>query len=205
MNPKLAAILKKSKAIDKAARAFDTDPLPEGNSRRTPSRRKSSGGGLYDDIGNHGGQALMEGVAPNERADVESEMYNDNVMNSGLPPEIQKAMISNPIPQPSSVVSMDQDMVNEIRGEEEFYNEDDGYDVPEKLERRPKRQVIREEQSMGGNVSPELIRSIVNEEIKKILPKVLPKVVEHYLQKGLLKESMDILKNVKTTSVKKRR
>jgi hypothetical protein len=147
----------------------------------------------------------MEGVAPNERADVESEMYNDNVMNSGLPPEIQKAMISNPIPQPSSVVSMDQDMVNEIRGEEEFYNEDDGYDVPEKLERRPKRQVIREEQSMGGNVSPELIRSIVNEEIKKILPKVLPKVVEHYLQKGLLKESMDILKNVKTTSVKKRR
>jgi hypothetical protein len=189
ISPALAAILKKAKTIDEAARAYDTNPEP---------RKPSSGGGLFDGVS--GGQTMMN---ESPTMDVNSEMYQDAVKKTGLPPAIQEAMINDRIPQPSSSFDVDDETIRGIRG----FDENDMREVPEtsNIQRRPKRMVEQTTPQQMVGVDENTIRKIVNEEIKKVLPKVLPKVVEHYIQKGLLKESMEVLKNVKTTSVSKRR
>lgn len=198
LTPELMAILKKSKAIDQAAKAYDTNPEPNTSSKR------SSGGGLFDGVSSGSGSMMAEGFSSPERMDIESEMYSDAVKKSNLPTAIQNAMLNNPIPQPNGVGSVNEEEIRELRGE--HFNEEDVRDIPDTkdLKRRPKKQMMTESIPQMGGISEDVIRKIVNEEIKKVLPKVLPKVVEHYIQKGLLKESMDILRNVKTTSVKKR-
>ena len=197
LTPELMAILKKSKAIDQAARAYDTNPEPNTSSKR-------SSGGLFDGVPSGGGSMMAEGFSSHERMDIESEMYSEAVKKSNLPPAIRNAMLNNPIPQPNGVGGVSEEEIRELRGE--HFNEEDVRDVPDikDLKRRPKKQMMTESIPQMGGTSEDVIRRIVNEEIKKVLPKVLPKVVEHYIQKGLLKESMDILRNVKTTSVKKR-
>jgi hypothetical protein len=205
MDPKLMAILQKSAAIDKAAKKFDTIP-DKGNLGGRGTK------GLYDQMGNQGGgipsgaHHMNESFTPTDPMGAGADGYGEAVDNSGLPPEIKAAMKMNPIQQPDTPTSdFSEEAIRSIRGinetEQVHYDtqdEDDFDDRPVKLTRRPKREVIREDYEYSEpQVSPELIKKLVNEEIKKILPKVLPKVVEHYLQQGLMKENLDILRKIK--------
>lgn len=201
------AILQKSAQIDKAAKKFDTTPTKGGLGNGTrPSR------GLYDELGaSYGGDMvpMTEEFVPSNPIGGNHDGYAEAVDNSGLPPEIKEAMKKNPIPHADIPTNnFSEEAINTFRGmreevsEEPIYNtydEDDFDDMPVRLTGKPKRQ-INEEHNIQQNVSPELIKRLVNEEIKKVLPKVLPKVVEHYLQQGLMKENLDILRKIKTSN-----
>jgi len=200
------AILQKSAAIDKAAKKFDTTPIKGslgGGSNRRPTTK-----GLYDEIGGHAN--MTEAFSPTDPMSANSDGYSQAVDNSGLPPEIKAAMKMNPIQQPDTPTNdFSEEAIKSIRGinetEEQFYDtqdESDFDDIPVRLSGKPKRQVVREdyEYDEPQTISPELIKKLVNEEIKRVLPKVLPKVVEHYLQQGLMKENLDILRKIKTSN-----
>jgi hypothetical protein len=212
MDPKLMEILKKSAAIDKAAKKFDTTPTKGSLGGGRTSGRSS--GGFLDEVAIHSGghgMVMTEDFTPAERMDIRDERYNQAVDNSGLPPEVVEAMKSNPIPQPDAAGlttnQFSEEDIRELRGiqevEEPYYNDDDEMGFEEMFESKPARRPMREErvvtQQQTTSVSPDLIKRLVNEEIKRVLPKVLPKVVEHYIQQGLIKENMDILKKIKQT------
>jgi hypothetical protein len=198
MDPKLAAILKKAKVLDQAAKKYDTNPDTTSTSSpglyeqiSTPS---SGGAGLYDQMGVGGGTTSTPAA---DRMDVNSEMYSESVENSKLPPAIKAAMKSNPIPQPDMVGGFDSDMVNEIRNagtpqpqiEPELgYSDDDEKDMdfqhPIPQQRRPQQrpqQVMNEGVTNVGN-----IRQMIAEEIAK----ALPVVIEDYFDKRVLKENV---------------
>jgi len=196
MEDKMLEILKKSMAIDKAARKFDKNPIKTDNSR--------SQKGFIDEVYNHmGGSDFTD----TPQMDVTGPQYEEALNRSNLPKEVIEAMKNNPIPRPDMVTNnFNEDQIRELRGgsvvnEGELYNDDDEFDFDTVIKQQPKRG-IREQQIQHTNqkgmvVSPELIKKLVNEEIKRILPKILPKVVEHYIQQGLIKENMEVLKKIK--------
>jgi hypothetical protein len=194
MNPKMLEILKKAKAIDKAAKKYDSNP--------EIITKKRSSGGLYDELGvpSENTQYISENSIKNN-----PELYEDKVKSSKLPPAIKEAMLKNPIPQPSSVndLGLTKEQIREINGEPDYYNENDEidfYDNPVPPTRKKSKPIQEQKSSNGGGVymTPDMIRKIVNEEIKRILPKVAPKIIEHYLQQGLIKENLEILRKIKT-------
>jgi hypothetical protein len=134
MDPKLAAILMKAKAVDKATAQkngevrkptrqqpnrdyFDTpevDYLTE-----SPTHTPSSGGGsgLFDQMGISSGGGSGPSSAPlAERMDVNSSAYSDSVQNSNLPPAIAKAMLETPIPMGDVMggTSVSEEFIKEI-------------------------------------------------------------------------------------------
>jgi hypothetical protein len=182
MDPKLKAILMKSKEIDNAAKKYDTvdSTVLEGRvNKRAGSPTPSSGGGLYDQMG--GGSSMVTS-AP--EVNVYSEEYQERVANSGLPPEVQKAMSENPIPQPSSVSSISEEDIRDLNPG--AYSEEDEYETMTE-ERRP---VRRETSVPHTNTNSTDIRRIVAEEVAKVLPKVL----ENYFDKKIIKENTRLMK-----------
>jgi hypothetical protein len=182
MDPKLLEILKKAKQIDKAAEKFDTGAI-----------KKSSVGGLMDSMG---GSAMMldEGYSTplqTVRKDVGSENYNQAVKSSKLPPAIQKAMLENPIPQPSTGFDVDEDAIRALRENDgPSYREDDEVDMYQKPVRRTETQKKR---PINENVSPEAI-NIDEKYLRKLiaseLTKALPKIIENYFDSRLVKENV---------------
>lgn len=185
MNPQLLEILKKAKAIDKAAEKYDSS-----------ASKKSTTTGLMDSMG--GGLPTMsgmmeEGSAPiNIKNNVGTENYNAAVKNSKLPPAIQKAMLENPIPQPSSGFDVDEDTIKALREDRNVpsYNEEDEVDMYKKPIRRAETQKKR---PINENVSPEVI-NIDEKYLRKLIAseitKALPKVIENYFDTRLVKENV---------------
>jgi len=181
MNPQLLEILKKAKAIDKAAEKYDSS-----------TSKKSTTTGLMDVVG---GSAMMEEgyTAPvNIKKNVGTDNYNEAVKNSKLPPAIQKAMLENPIPQPSdSGFDIDEDTIRALREDDgPSYREDDEVDMYKKPIRRAETQKKR---PINENVSQEAI-NIDEKYLRKLiaseLTKALPKVIENYFDSRLVKENV---------------
>lgn len=196
MNPQLLEILKKAKAIDKAAEKFDNG---------APKKTKS--GGLYDQMdgtklisAEEAGRGSMNESSSglmNIKKDVGSEGYNRAVTNSKLPAAIQKAMLENPIPQPDMGFDVDEESIRELRGtvvedNGPYYSEEDEIDMYEKPVRRTQTQqpqrkkVIREEVEPSVDINEAYLRKLIASE----LTKALPKVIEHYFDKRLVKENV---------------
>lgn len=196
MDPKLLEILKKAKQIDKAAEKFDNG-----------APKKSKSAGLYDQIdgtklitaeeagmAHSGGNMMVSENIASVKKDVGSEVYNQRVTNSKLPPAIQKAMLENPIPQPDFMgMDVDEDAIRELRGDvrenHSTYSEEDEIDMYEKPVRRTqtqKKRVIQEQISEPVNVDEKYLRKLIASEITK----ALPKIIEHYFESRLVKENV---------------
>jgi hypothetical protein len=197
MNPQLLEILKKAKAVDKAAQKFDNG---------APKRSQSAG--LMNEIDgtklisaeeagmSHSGGNMMNNSTQSftVKKDVQSEGYKKAVTGSKLPPAIQKAMLENPIPQPDMGFDVDEESIRELRGDVRedngpYYNEEDEVDMYEKPVRRQevqKKRVIREEVSEPINIDEKYLRKLIASE----LTKALPKIIEHYFDNRLVKENV---------------
>jgi len=187
MNPQLLEILKKAKAIDKAAEKYDSS-----------TSKKSTTTGLMDSMG--GGLPSMSGMveegysAPisNIKKNIGTENYNSAVKNSKLPPAIQKAMLENPIPQPSSGFDVDEDAIRALREDSNVpsYNEEDEVDMYKKPVRRTE---THKKRPINENVSPEVV-NIDEKYLRKLIAseitKALPKVIENYFDTRLVKENV---------------
>ncbi len=181
MNPQMIEILKKAKAIDKAARKFDNG-----------APKKPQSGGLLDQIGGYDSTPMMSESTPSIKKDVNSENYRQAVTNSKLPPAIQKAMLENPIPQ-AEFVSVDQEAIRQLREMDEpinTYNEEDEIDMYEKPIRRNETQknrpISETVQSKPVDINESYLRKLIASEISK----ALPKIVEDYFDKRLVKENV---------------
>jgi hypothetical protein len=140
MDPKLAAILQRAKAVDTAvaqkngeARIKQPTPtrgmfddttdniqylseheLPT-HARTNTSTPQSSGGGLFDQIGGFdGGDGSQTSGPIVDRMNPSSPAYKTSVENSKLPEAIRLAMLENPIPQPSGVTDVNEDFIKQI-------------------------------------------------------------------------------------------
>ena len=186
MNPQLLEILKKAKAIDKAAEKYDSS-----------ASKKSNTTGLMDTMGV--GSTSMPGVmeenysAPiNIKKEVGTENYNKAVKNSKLPPAIQKAMLENPIPQASdSGFDVDEETIRALRESDgPSYREDDEVDMYKKPIRRAETQKKR---PINENISDEVV-NIDEKYLRKLiaseLTKALPKIIETYFDSRLVKENV---------------
>jgi hypothetical protein len=182
MDPKLLEILKKAKQIDKAAEKFDTGAV-----------KRSNVGSLMDSMGSSASM-LDEGYStplPTVRKDVGSENYNQAVKSSKLPAAIQKAMLENPIPQPSGGgFDVDEEAIRALRENDgPSYREDDEVDMYKKPVRRSetqKKRPINENVSESINIDEKYLRKLIASE----LTKALPKVIEHYFDSRLVKENV---------------
>lgn len=199
MDPKLLEILKKAKAVDKAAQKFDNG-----------APKKSQSAGLLNEIdgtklisaeeagmmGHSGGNMMNSTPSFTVKKDVQSEGYKSAVTNSNLPPAIRKAMLENPIPQPDMGFDVDEEAIRELRGgntiKEDngpYYSEEDEIDMYEKPVRRQetqKKRVIREEVSTPVSIDEKYLRKLIASE----LTKALPKIIEHYFDSRLVKENV---------------
>lgn len=194
MNPQLLEILKKAKAIDKAAEKYDSSAI-----------KKSKSAGLYEQMDGtslisaeeagmaHSGGNIMVNTSPVKK-DVGSDGYKKAVTSSKLPPAIQKAMLENPIPQPEfSNVDVDENAIRELRGIDEnvsTYDEDDETDMYKKPVRRvetQKKRPINENVSREAiNIDEKYLRKLIASE----LTKALPKIIENYFDSRLVKENV---------------
>jgi hypothetical protein len=214
MDPKLLAILKKSKAVEAKTNAV------YGNSGgpNTHGGSKTSAGGLMNQIGGIDGTALLtaEEAGMNgggqtvsaSRVDATNPHYEERVKNSGLPAAVAEAMLKNPIPQAGGVSDVTADDIRELNPNygktqvEEDYgvysDEDEHVFMTEQSRHQPKpRPRTRERQvptkQVGGSgISEKQIKRMIAEEIAK----VLPRVVENYFDKKVIKENMKLMKYV---------
>lgn len=189
MDPRLKAILQKAKAIDQAARKYDT--VDHTVLEQRVGNKINSGG-------------LMEQVAGNttpsyEPIDVYSENYKEKVINSKLPPEIQKIMMESPIPQASMVEELSEEDIRDINPK--AYSESDEWDI----QTRSKDVVTRKKKVIEESVTPKTegistsqIRKMIAEEIAK----ALPNIIENYFDKKVIQENMRIMKHVIKNSQK---
>lgn len=182
MNPQLLEILKKAKAIDKAAEKYDSS-----------ATKKSTTTGLMDMVGASSGMMEEGYSAPvNIKKEVGTDNYNQAVKNSKLPPAIQKAMLENPIPQPSGTdFDVDEEAIKALRENDgPSYQEDDEIDMYKKPIRRAETQKKR---PINENVSSEVV-NIDEKYLRKLiaseLTKALPKIIENYFDSRLVKENV---------------
>jgi len=178
MDPKLLEILKRAKAVDKAAKKYD-------NGAVKPSKTS----GFMGEVGAEMG--LSESYSTKPMIQAGSENYDKAVKNSGLPAAIQRAMLENPIPQVSTGVDVDEEAVRQLREDiTPAYNEDDEVDMYEKPVRRSdvrKKRVMNEEVSSEPiNIDEKYLRKLIASE----LTKALPKIIENYFESRLVKENV---------------
>jgi hypothetical protein len=181
MNPQLLEILKRAKQIDKAAEKFDSSAV-----------KKSKTSGLLDSIPSSGmlDESYSTPTASSVKKEVGTENYNKAVKNSKLPPAIQKAMLENPIPQPSDGFDVDEDAIKALREDDFSYSEDDEIDMYKKpvrrVETQSRRPVNENIQQSQVNVDEKYLRKLIASEITK----ALPKIVEQYFDNRLVKENV---------------
>jgi|LakMenE01Jun11ns_1017448.scaffolds.fasta_scaffold9937974_2 hypothetical protein len=187
MDPKLLAILKKAKAIDKAAEKFDTGAV-----------KRSQTPGLTNDRNVMSESYSDYNTSINESVEVGSEMYREKVQSSKLPAAIQKAMLENPIPQLNPMSDIDDEAIRELRGvapvkesvRKPVYSEDDEIDMfaqPTKKPEIKKRKMVTENfETSSVNVDEAHLRKLIASEISK----ALPKIIENYFESRLVKENV---------------
>lgn len=174
MNPKLLEVLKKAKAIDQRAKQFDSadKTVLEANMN---NKIQSMSQGLSENM------VMSQQTKNTKPIDVNSDVYKQRVKESKLPPEIQRAMLDNPIQQPDSpgTFSMNEEMIREI-------NPSYGNQISETVVRQP-------QQTTNYGVSETEMRKMIAEEIAK----ALPSIVENYFDKKMIKENIEVLKAIK--------
>lgn len=186
MNPKLLEVLKKAKAVDQRAGQLGTSS----KTNVTPS--------LSDSISQTPNTMVTEQPMsmptmelptnkPRPKVDVNSQAYKDRVKESGLPPEIMKAMLNNPIEQPDApgTFSMNEEAIKEV-------NPNYGKTITE-----AKFPIPSGPTKASFTVENSQIRKMIAEEIAK----ALPSIVEKYFDKKMIQENIEVLKALK---VKKR-
>lgn len=187
MDPRLKAILQKAKAIDERAKKYDNVDTAVLESKVSTRQVMPS---VYEQV-----EPVQKTV---QKVEVSSEMYKQRVKESKLPPEIQRAMIENPIPQPDApgMFSLDEEDIKEINPsygnqQTDYYSEDDEIDF---LEKRvtPKRNIVEQKTTVSSSVSEGQIRKMIAEEIAK----ALPTIVEKYFDKKMIQENVKILKTL---------
>ena len=182
MNQQLLEILKKAKAIDKAAEKYDSS-----------ASKKSKTMGLMDAVGGSGmiDESYAAPITPVKK-EVGTTNYNQAVKNSKLPPAIQKAMLENPIPQPDGMgFDVDEETIKALREDNvPSYSEDDEVDMYKKPVRRSevqKKRPINENMVQEPiNVDEKYLRKLIASE----LTKALPKIIENYFDSRLVKENV---------------
>jgi hypothetical protein len=185
MDPRLKAILQKAKAIDERARQFDKTDMAILESNVT-SRQASLSEEINEPVRNS---------AP--KVAVGSDMYKQRVKESKLPPEIQRAMLENPIPQPDAVgtFSLDDEDIKEINPKygsikEEYYSDEDEFDYMEQ-----KRHIVEQKKPVAKNSST-LNENVIRQMIAEEISKALPNIVEKYFDKKMIQENVKILKTL---------
>jgi hypothetical protein len=187
MDPRLKAILQKAKAIDERAKKYDNVDTAVLESKVSTRQVMPS---VYEQV-----EPVQKTV---QKVEVSSEMYKQRVKESKLPPEIQRAMLENPIPQPDApgMFSLDEEDIKEINPsygnqQTDYYSEDDEIDF---LEKRvtPKRNIVEQKTTVSSSVSEGQIRKMIAEEIAK----ALPTIVEKYFDKKMIQENVKILKTL---------
>lgn len=186
MDPRLKAILQKAKAIDERAKKYDnvdTSVLETKVSSRQPLPN------VYEQT---------EPTRPiTKKLDVGSDVYKQRVKESKLPPEIQRAMLENPIPQPDAVgtFSLDEEDIKQINpnygNSQDYYSEDDEIDF---LQQKvvPKRIVEEVKPIVQKGFDYNVIKKMIAEEIAK----ALPTIVEKYFDKKMIQENVKVLKSL---------
>lgn len=187
MDPRLKAILQKAKAIDERAKKYDNVDTTVLESKVSSRQSMSS---VYEHV-----EPVQKSV---QKVDINSEVYKQRVKESKLPPEIQRAMLENPIPQPDvpGTFSLAEEDIREINpnydsGSIDYYSEDDEIDFSEKRV-TPKRNIVEQKTIKSDNVSEGQIRKMIAEEIAK----ALPTIVEKYFDKKMIQENVKILKSL---------
>ena len=185
MNQKLLEVLKKAKQVDQRAKQFDstdTATLQTNVNSRTPQVPTP---GLTESVPSM--NLPVDRPTPSKpKVDVNSKAYRERVKESGLPPEIMKAMLDNPIQQPDSpgTFSMSEEMIKEINPN---YSTQDINQVPTSIN-----EGVRPKQS-NYSVDESLMRKMIAEEIAK----ALPSIVEKYFDKKMIQENIEVLKALK--------
>lgn len=182
MDQRLIEILKKAKAVDQRAKDFDT--VDRGSTTGVSNQTTP---GLTE---------MMQRAEPKQqiRKTIQpgTDIYAQRIKESKLPPEIQRAMLDNPIQQPDmpGTFSMNEEMIKEINPGYgmDNYSEDDEQDFTQQ------RRVVRETKSpVQGGLDESVIRKMIAEEIAK----ALPSIVEKYFDKKMIQENIDVLKSLK--------
>jgi len=188
MDPKLLEILKKAKAIDNRAKQFDktdTSVLQSNVEARrpTPSITENMGGMTQQQMAM---AQQTQPVKPTPTIDVNSETYKQRVKESKLPPEIQKLMLENPIPQPDTpgTFSMDEEMIKQINPD---YGRQMVNEVSVSNHEIPTNQT--QAKTTQKSVNTQVIRKMIAEEIAK----ALPSIVEQYFDKKMIQENVKVL------------
>ena len=177
MNEKLLEILKRAKEVDNRAKKFDNKVSQQGMPQ-TPQMNVVNESPM---------QMPMELPTRRElNVPVGSGEYIEMVKKSKLPPEIQKLMIENPIPQadmPGSFSMSDEDIrkINPNHG------------VTNNFVQTPQPNVINENYNSVSGIDESTIRKMIAQEIAKSLPSI----VEKYFDKKMIQENINIWKSLK--------
>tara|TARA_R110002020_G_scaffold138469_7_gene308601 strand:- start:56542 stop:57126 length:585 start_codon:yes stop_codon:yes gene_type:complete len=184
MDPKLKAILQKAKEIDIKARKYDSvDTSVLENS--VNGRLNNNGGTLHDQMGTTQSAVMSETTnTAKPNINPKSENYNQRVKESKLPPEIMKAMLDNPIPQPDmpGTFSMDEESIREINP---------NYGKP------PINETIQNVEMVKGPTQKGFDTHVLRKMIAEEIAKALPSIVERYFDKKMIKENIEVLKSLK--------
>lgn len=220
MDPKLLAILQKSKKVEQVTNQ---------KYGKTGSPKNGNSGSMFEQI--DGGTLVSAEQAMNMGAthlsetnttktvagtiDVNSEDYSRAVDSSNLPPAIREAMKKNPIPQADtqSVLSdVTPEDIQTIRGEQVeeppiVYSDDDEVDFYNETRHQPRERqqmredVIPQQRTINtGGISESDIKKLIAQEIAR----VLPNVVENYFDKKVIRENMKLMKYVIKSQYNKR-
>ena len=179
MNPKLLEVLKKAKQVDQRAKQFDTTDtttLVANVQSRTQNISQPSGGMMTE-------QPMSTPTnRPQPKIDVNSDVYRDRVKESGLPPEIMKAMLDNPIQQPDApgTFSMNEEAIREVNPN---YGKQTIAEAP----------IPSTSSKANVTIDNSDIRKMIAEEIAK----ALPSIVEKYFDKNMIQENINVLKSLK--------
>lgn len=219
MDPKLAAILQKAKAVDNAVAQkngevrikqpspsrsmFDDIPndinylseheLPP--HVRSGGQRPQSGGGLFDQIGDSMGGGQTTPVA--DRMNPESPAYRSSVENSKLPEAIRLAMLENPIPQPSGVTDVDEDFIRQINPN--YGQQPQARMITESVYNEEDESDFYEhpiqpniKQREIPRTQPHVQENVgdIRKMIAEEIAKALPSIIEQYFDKRLIKENV---------------
>ena len=177
MEAKLKEILKKAKVIDAKARQFDTVDKTKLQSKID---ERTQSGGLYESMGS---TPTAQPTQPKNLIQPGSENYSKRVKESKLPPEIQRAMLDNPIQQPDmpGTFSMNEETIKEI-------NPNYGDTITET--------------SIPSTNNPTLDNGHIRKMIAEEIAKVLPSIVEKYFDRKMIQENVNIWKSLRVKSKK---
>lgn len=179
MNAKLLEVLKKAKEIDERAKKFD-------NVDKTTLESK------YQNVSENYSYNVSEQAIPQQESgttpvvmDVNSGQYRERVVNSKLPPEIQKLMLEQPIQrQDPSMGGVDEAFIKEL-------NPSYGKQQQRPVTNKPI-VTVSNSNSNSGSIDLNEIRKMIAEEISKSLPSI----VEKYFDKRMIQENINILKTI---------